>query len=88
MRDGSVQEALYWFGRTHDVEVLGLGGAVWRLVRLPTSGGPDVQDAKVMATLDFCRAVSNRLLATAKNAKTDDLKEFHDQQRQERGRDG
>lgn len=79
MRDGQLSEWGFWFGKTHDVEAIGMGGAVWRLRRLPQSGGLDQQDAKLMAALDHYRSVANELLAKRQAAASaeDELKQFH-----------
>jgi len=81
-----VREWMQWFTRTHEVESIGMGGAVWRLRRLPRAGGVDQQDAKLMAALDVCRHVANELLAMRlAPSEQDELKAFHEQQVRERG---
>ena len=57
------REILHWFPLTHEVEAVGLGGAVWRLVRLPRAGGLGDQDARLMRALEHARGVANHLLA-------------------------
>lgn len=73
-----VRETLAWFDRTHQVEALGLGAAVWRLTRLPYPGGLAAQPARLMQALDHCRAVSNHLLSRRQAAaQDDDLARWH-----------
>lgn len=77
MRDG--REWLDWFVLTHEVEAFGMGGAIWKLRRLPRQGGLETQDAKLMAALDHCRRTANHLLARRRNAAdgTQELQQFH-----------
>lgn len=82
----TVNEAMGWFKRTHEVEAVGMGGSIWRMRRLPRAGGLADQDAWLMAALDYSRAISNRLLS-ARRTKQDELDELHgihDQQRREK----
>ena len=82
----STRDALMWFQRTHSVEAFGLGGAFWKLTRLPSPGGLVSQDRWLMAAIDHCRMVSNDLLAKRRATKTDEesLREIHDAHRRER----
>lgn len=76
-----VVDVLRWFNRTHDVEVLGMGSAFYRLVRYPRAGGLEDQDAWLLDALDFCRAEKNALLGEqrTREAMRRDLREFHDE---------
>lgn len=79
-----VREVMSWFARTHEVEAVGMGGAIWRMKRLPASGGLDQQDARLMASLDYCRAVANHLLAKRREKEGMDLATWHDQDKAKR----
>lgn len=79
-----VREVLGWFGRTHEVEAVGMGGAVWRLKRLPASGGLDQQDAWLTEALAFCRGIANHLLSKSREKAEMDLATWHDQDKAKR----
>ncbi len=66
----AVESALRWFDATHELE-LGLSAARWRLTGLPGPGSLGEQDARLMETLDYVRAVSNDLLHTATTKPTE-----------------
>lgn len=54
-----------WFELTHEVEAMGMGGAVCRLVRLPAAGAIGDQDAWLMEALSIVRDTSNRMMSEA-----------------------
>jgi hypothetical protein len=58
-----VEEALEWFAMTHEQQVVGMGGVVWRRVSLPGPGSIGDQDARLMTMLDVVRAARNELLS-------------------------
>lgn len=51
-----------WFDVTHEVEAVGMGGAVYRLVRLPEAGAVGDQDAWLMEALGVMRDEANAVL--------------------------
>jgi len=71
-----------WFRRTHEVEAVGVGSAIWRLRQLPTAGGLGAQDARLMSALDATRSVANELLRSsiARRSQEDELRAFHEQE--------
>lgn len=73
------RDTLSWFEQTHEVEAVGMGGAVWRLKRLPADGGLADQDAKLMRAIDYCLAVSNRILVEQRQQREDDFGKWHDE---------
>lgn len=54
------------FDATHEIEVLGMGGATCRQVRLPDAGGARDQDAWLLDALSVIRDESNAMLAEAR----------------------
>jgi len=52
-----------WFALTHEVEAVGMGGAVCRCVRLPGPGSLADQDAWLWEALGIMRDVSTEILA-------------------------
>lgn len=78
------RDVIGWFGRTHDVEPVGMGGSVWRMKRLPEDGGLADQDAWLMQALDHCRAVHNHLLARRQQQRAESLQTWHEQDRARR----
>lgn len=82
-----VDDALRWFGWTHDVEI-GMGGARWRRVALPGPGGLGEQDARLMQTLDHLRHLANRLLLTEQQQQASDGRGELERFRRKHGRNG
>lgn len=78
MQDPEIRFCLDWFYRTHEVEAIGMGGAIWRRRHLPREGGLGAQDARLMAALDVLRQTANALLRSAQAPSAEDeLKAFH-----------
>lgn len=80
------REAIAWFQRTHQVEAVGLGGAVWRLAHMPQPGGLGAQEAWLMDALAHCRMVSDSLLRERRDrlSDEDELKQVHEEFRSQR----
>lgn len=56
-----VQEALAWFGVTHDIAYVGMSGhPVWQLVRLPAAGPAGAQSHWLMAAMTVVRQTLNQ----------------------------
>lgn len=51
-----------WFDLTHEVQGVGFGGAVCRMVRLPGPGGIGDQDAWLMEGLEVVRDTVTSIL--------------------------
>ena len=51
-----------WFDATHEVEVVGMGGAVCRCVRLPQAGAVGDQEAWLWEALGVMRDEANAVL--------------------------
>lgn len=58
-----------WFDATHEVEVVGLGGAVCRVVRLPGPGSVGQQDAWLWDALGVLRDEANGILKDGASAR-------------------
>jgi hypothetical protein len=55
------KEVLGWFDRTHELSAIG-NAVWWRLNLLPSAGGLDDQDARLMASLSVVRSMENDVL--------------------------
>lgn len=52
----------FWFDQTHEIEVLGMGSAQCRIVRLPGPGSVGEQDGWLWDALAVCRRVTNQII--------------------------
>lgn len=76
---------LLWFALTHELEPAGLKRpAVWRLKRYPRAGGVNRQEAWLLGALRWAREVANHLVQRRGAGATDELRAFHDAQRDQR----
>lgn len=55
-----VEAALQWFEMTHEL-VVEQGRAQWMRTALPHAGGVGDQDTRLLATIEYLRAVHNQL---------------------------
>jgi len=57
-----VEEVEWWFEQTHEIEVLGMGTAVCRCVRLPGPGSVGDQESRLWQALAVLRETTNDVL--------------------------